>query len=212
MNKSPRKTYSGKIKDKSRTMNKLVSSVGIVLTEKGYPGLNAANISRESGVDRKLITLYFGSLDNLIETYIKRKDYWLDGSTWSSMRDDQKTEGGSKELLEKLLINQIDRFANDEELRQASLWQISQKNEKLRPGAAKREELSKQFFSLADKELKSKNVDLRAITSLLDAGIHYLVLHEKSTESSFCELDISTEEGMDRIRTAIKKILNWTYQ
>ena len=69
-----RKTYQGEKNDKSRTMTKLIQAVGAVLEKKGYTGLSIANIASTAGVDRKLISVYFGSVDNLIETYIKGKD------------------------------------------------------------------------------------------------------------------------------------------
>src|SRR5690625_323283 len=75
--KKRRKPYKGVKNNKERTMGKLIAAVGEVLTEKGYTGLTISNISKCAGVDRKLISLYFGSVNNLIETYIKGKDYWV---------------------------------------------------------------------------------------------------------------------------------------
>lgn len=65
-------------------MGKMIASVGKVLEEKGYIGLTVANISKYAGVDRKLVTLYFGSVEKLIETYIKGKDYWSSVNPWSN--------------------------------------------------------------------------------------------------------------------------------
>ena len=67
------------------------------------------------------------------------------------------------------------------------------------------------FFALADKELKGKNIDLRAVAGLLVGGIYYMVLHAKSTDSLFCEIDINKPEGMKRIKDAISLILKNTY-
>ncbi|MNO01094.1 hypothetical protein D3C81_2211490 [compost metagenome] len=74
-----------------------------------------------------------------------------------------------------------------------------------------REKMSSLFFPYSDKELAGKNVDLRAVSSLLVAGIYYLVLHTKMTDSTFCEIDLTTEEGMNRIKEAVKFILKQTY-
>ncbi|MBB6271892.1 hypothetical protein HDF26_002349 [Pedobacter cryoconitis] len=53
--------------------------------------------------------------------------------------------------------------------------------------------------------------DLRASSALLVAGIYYLVLHAKSTDTLFCEIDLKTSAGIERIRKAVKLILEKMY-
>ena len=43
------------------------------------------------------------------------------------------------------------------------------------------------------------------------AGIYYLVLHAKTDNGPFCEIDLNTEDGMNRIRAAVKTILKDAY-
>jgi hypothetical protein len=74
-----------------------------------------------------------------------------------------------------------------------------------------REVLSQFFFSLSDKELDGKAIDLRAVSALLVAGIYYLVLHAKSTNTLFCEINLRRSEGIERIKKAISLILKNTY-
>lgn len=74
-----------------------------------------------------------------------------------------------------------------------------------------REKLSKAFFAASDKELKGRKVDLRAVAGLLVAGIYYMVLHAKATDSLFCEIDVNDPKGQKRISDAIKTILKWAY-
>lgn len=124
-----RKTYQGEKNNKSRTMNKLIQAVGIVLKQKGYTGLTVSNITAEAGVDRKLVSVYFGSVNNLIETYIKGKDYWeaiyadpVKLLTTSPLKS-------TCHILENLLLNQLEHFTNDEEMQKVVLWQISENTE-----------------------------------------------------------------------------------
>ncbi|GGH32983.1 TetR/AcrR family transcriptional regulator [Sphingobacterium alkalisoli] len=206
-----RKVYKGEKNNKERTMNKLIQAVGIVIEKYGYTGLNIANIASEAGVDRKLISLYFGTVDNLVETYIKGKDYWVGASVGAMEMLAKTANAGSREFLENLLINQIDHFSKDEEMQKVVLWQISEKSDIMSHVTQSRERLSSLFFPFSDRELAGKDVDLRAVSSLLVAGIYYLVLHAKSTDSTFCEIDLTTEEGMDRIKNAVKTVLKQTY-
>jgi AcrR family transcriptional regulator len=206
-----RKTYQGEKNDKSRTMTKLIQAVGAVLEKKGYTGLSIANIASAAGVDRKLISVYFGSVDNLIGTYIKNKDYWV-AATDAAEETLAKSSGVSSRLfLENLLLEQIDQFTLNEEMQKVVLWQISEKSDIMSHVTQTREKMSSLFFPYSDKELAGKDVDLRAVSSLLVAGIYYLVLHTKTTDSTFCEINLTTEEGINRIKDAVKFILKQTY-
>lgn len=66
-------------------------------------------------------------------------------------------------------------------------------------------------LALADREPMHRDTDIRAIFVLLLAGIRYLVLHLANTKGTTCGIDVSTEEGMDRIRAALGKILDLAY-
>lgn len=190
-------------------MAKLLSAVGKVLEKKGYTGLTSTNIAKVANVDRKLIKLYFGSVDNLIETYIRSKDYWLLSSDNTSHTLENEPSNGTQDILENLLLDQLNNFLVNNEMQKAVTWQISEKSAIMSEITRKREEISKLFFEKADKELPP-HVDIRAISSILVSGIYYLVLHSKHTESTVCEIELD-ENGFERIRAAIKQIITWAY-
>lgn len=202
-----KKRYQGAINDKDRSKQKLIQAVGTVIKTKGYTGLTATNISKAAGLDRKLVTLYFGSVDNLVEIYVRSKDYWVAAS--GELGD--LAEKDTKQILESLLLNQLDYFYGNEEMQKIVLWQISQRSQIMFQVCEEREELGSRFFALTDEELKNKDIDLRAVVSLLVAGIYHLVLHAKTTDSLFCEIDINKPEGMKRIKEAISLILGYAY-
>jgi hypothetical protein len=117
----------------------------------------------------------------------------------------------TKQILEYLLKNQMDYFFNEEEMQKIILWQISERSQIMYEVCEEREQFGSHFFALADKELKGKNIDLRAVAALLVAGIYYMVLHAKSSDSLFCEIDINKPKGRKRIKDAISLILENTY-
>lgn len=206
-----RKTYQGISNDKNRSIQKLINAVGSIIESKGYTGLSATNIAKAAGLSRRLITLYFGTVDNLIETYVRGKDYWLaaSGNAVGLIKDN--TGKNTQQILECLLQNQFDYFFSNPEMQKIILWQISESTQIMKEVCEEREQLSKFFFALSDKELEGKGIDLRAVSALLVAGIYYLVLHAKSTDTLFCEIDLNTPEGMSRIKKAISLILKNTY-
>lgn len=116
MVKKERKTYKGEKNDKERTMGKIIASVGDVLKEKGYAGLTITNISKQAGVNRKLIHLYFGSVENLVERYIKGKDYWVSGIAGAMEYFSSSQSQGSKGHLQSLLLSKLDHLINNIEM------------------------------------------------------------------------------------------------
>ena len=207
-----RKIYQGLSNDKERSTQKLIEAVGTIIKSKGYTGLNATNIAKAAGLDRRLISLYFGSLDNLIETYVRGRDYWLAASGDAVKMINENTGESTLPILDCLLSNQLDFFFSSEEMQKIVLWQISESTQIMQEVCEEREQLSKHFFELSDKELAGKDIDLRAVSALLVAGVYYLVLHAKSTDTLFCEIDLKTSGGMERIKKSIHSILEKTYK
>ncbi|AWG22883.1 TetR family transcriptional regulator [Flavobacterium faecale] len=207
----PRKKYQGEINDKERSKQQLLDAVGKVLEDKGYIGLTATNIAKAAGLSRRLITIYFDSVDHLVETYVRNKDYWI-VSSGNTQQVIAENSHNTKKIIECLLLNQLDYFYNNLEMQKLILWEISKKTKIMYEVCEERERLASTIFKLTDKELEGKNIDIRAVSALLVAGVYYMVLHAKSTDTLFSEIDINTPEGMERIKNAIILILKNTYK
>lgn len=206
-----RKKYQGEINDKDRSKQKLIMAVGKVLKTKGYTGLTATNIAKAAGLSRRLITMYFDSVDDLIETYVKDKDYWSEafGNVTEMMARNKGHD--TQKLIDNLLQNQLEYFYDNTEMQKLILWEISKKTEVMYEVSNDRERLGSKVFELTDIELQGKDIDIRAISALLVSGIYYMVLHAKSTDTTFCEIDINQPEGMQRIKNAVSLILEMSY-
>lgn len=207
-----KKRYQGPSNDKERSMQKLIDAVGIIVKTKGYTGLTATNIAKAAGLSRRLITIYFESVDNLIETYIRGKNYWVAASGNAGELMEKNKGADTREILEALLINQLEYFSKEEEMQKIVLWQISQRSNIMFEVAEEREKLGAIFFEMADPFFQKTDVDLRAVAGLLVAGIYYMVLHAKSNDSLFCQIDVNTSEGLARIKKTIGVILADTYK
>jgi len=207
-----KKRYQGETNDKERSMQRLLEAVGCVIKEKGYAGLGPTNIAKAAGLSKRLIYFYFGSVDNLIEKYVRSKDYFAGASNGADQLLEQNKETGTCKLLESILVSQLEHFNNNEEMQKIILWQISERSQIMFEVAETREKVGTEFFELADKELDRKKADLRAVAGLLVGGIYYMVLHAKSNDSLFCEIDVNSQDGINRIKNAIGDILSDTYK
>lgn len=72
--------------------------------------------------------------------------------------------------------------------------------------------MGREFFKITDKDFVGTDIDLRAVCSLQIAGIYYLILHAKVNGSTFCEIDINTQDGKEAIKTALAKVINLVYK
>ncbi|MNU20679.1 hypothetical protein D3C71_89280 [compost metagenome] len=206
-----RKVTDGAIRNKERTMQKMIHAVGEVLKEKGYSGLTAKNIINKAEVDRKLIADYFGNLNNLIEAYIASNDYWMAKVAPKLQTIVSGSERFASDEIISILHLMFDEVNTSADLRSILIWEISEYQEKLRQLADNREALGTELFKITDKDFSGTDIDQRAILALQIAGIYYLILHAKACGSTFCEIDISTLEGKNAIKKALEKLVTLMY-
>lgn len=208
--KKERKRPQGEIRDRERTKLKLLSAVGQIIRTEGYQGLGVNKIAQIAGVNKKLIYRYFDSVDNLVEKYVREKDYWVSFVGKINVADSFQQDFGQV-ALPNLLTQQLDFFFGADELQNIVLWEISKQSSLMREIANAREELGSDLFRLTDPLFSDTTVDLRGIVALQVAGIYYLVLHAKNNGSTFCEIDVNTLEGRERIKQAVTKISSWAF-
>nr|HPI97943.1 hypothetical protein [Synergistales bacterium] len=85
-------------------------------------------------------------------------------------------------------------------------WELSQKNEITRSLAAIREEQGMEMMDFLEHRLKLKDqLDIKALTALISAGISYLVLRGK-TADVFLGIRINDDSGWERIEKVIEVI------
>ena len=207
-----KRTYAGIRNDKERSKKKILDAVGVIVRNEGYSNINILKVSKISGLSRRLINRYFESVEQLIETYIKSKDYWVApaGNTGEVMENNKNLD--TRSILETLLVNQLDYVSKEEEMQKILLYQISQRSKIMFEVAEEREKLGAEFFKMSDPFFENTDIDLRAITGLLVGGIYYMVLHAKTNDSLFCQIDVNSIEGMNRIKKAVHEILFDTYK
>ncbi|MET4142169.1 AcrR family transcriptional regulator [Pedobacter sp. UYP1] len=209
--KMVRKITEGPIRNKEKTRLKLLNAVGEIIKTEGYKGLGVNNIAAKAKVDKKLIYLYFGNVDKLVETYVRQKDYWSAFSEGIQGLIEANQGNFGQELASQILVDQFNFFLDAEEMQKVILWEISEKNALMREIADAREILGNELFKLTDPHFKGTDVDIRAIQALLIGGIYYLVLHAKSNGSTFCGLDINELPDQKRIIKSLRQLVEWSY-
>ncbi|WP_129021505.1 TetR/AcrR family transcriptional regulator [Edaphocola aurantiacus] len=207
-----RKVTDGAIRNKARTKRKLLDAVGEVLRTKGYTGLTIRNIIETAGVDRRLIYLYFGGVDQLIETYLNEKDYWMSQISPKTQAIMEAADNFGQNEITAILHTMFDEVFQSADLQKILNWEISEFQPRLRELADNREELGKHLFKLTDANFAKTDINLRAMMAVQIAGIYYLILHALSNGSTFCEIDLNAPKGRKAIKTALSKMMELIYK
>lgn len=209
--KKTRKTPTGPIREKARTMKNLEDAVGSILVREGYAGLSGVKIAKEAGVAHSLIYIYFGSVSNLVESYIKKTDFWTPETNPQLQNILNKESELDRDGLIRLLQNQFATVLHKRELQRILQWEISQKNDVLTKISQEREDFGEHLFQYLETDFRDSFLDLRAILSILISGLYYLSLHAVNNGTTFCGIDINEPEGKSRIDAALKQMINLCY-
>lgn len=166
LKKRPRKTHSGLVRNKSRTKSHLVEAVGKVIKKKGYTALNDPNIAKEARLHKKLIWTYFGGVDNLVEEYLRQKNFWRSDEE-RQVRDmlESQQKIGKNEIY-TLLENYFNNLMEDGLLRKIIHWELEGGNKVLRKIADQRREVGEEFFKIIEPDFLDSDTDLRANIAL----------------------------------------------
>lgn len=193
-------------------MQRLIDAVGAIIKNKGYKGLGLNSIAKEADVSKILIHRYFGGVDQLIEAYVLKNDYWIarnaEVDTNTSGEIDKKN---LKKLVSDLLRGHFEYFYSHEEMRSIILWEITERTNLLNSISHLREELGKLLIDKAMPMFEGSGKSIKGVTAILVSAIYYMVLHAKKNESTICGIDINSKEGQQEILKTIDQIVDWTF-
>lgn len=198
-----------KIRDKEKTKQKLIDAVGKILRKEGFTGIKVNNIAEVAGVNKKLIYDYFNGLNGLTKAYLEQVDFW---NLEKRKNENNPIDRLTKEDVLSLLKRDFEFFDNSLDMQKIILWGLSSKNKTIQMMAHNREKYGEELFKLSDIHFQNSSIDFRALNAIFVSAIYYMVLHAKTMESTICEIDLSEEDGKERILKTIKQLLDWSYE
>lgn len=207
-----RKTTDGEIRNKERTKLKLINAVGEIIRTEGYTKLGVNHIANTADVSKKLIYKYFGTVENLIELYLRGKGYTISINNDLDDLIQQHGHNHGKELIPVLLENLFEELVDLPEVQKILLWEISESSKLMRKMSADREKNASELLSFINPSFEKTETEIQPVYALLLGGIYYLVLHSGGAGGSFCEIDIKKTEDKKRVVKAMKDIIHWTYK
>jgi len=197
-------------RNKARTKQKLLDAVEEILVTKGSAALKVNDIAKTAGLDKKLIYRYFGGTDELMDEYIRTKDFW--SNIKGEKVPDVITDGGQS-FVEEMLLLQFDQVAKDKAFQKLLLWRLSEERAALRKLTEAQEANGEALLgSITDPHFGDQSAQFRAIMAVLIGGTYYLDLYAAANGSVFCGIDLATEPGRNEIRKALSFLLKASYK
>lgn len=196
-------------RDKLKSMEKLLHSVGAILQKDGYKALKAQRIATHARLDKKLIYNYFGSLGGLIDAYLKKNDFW---KRTELLTERTPLTDLQADKVVAILKGQFMFLEHSPEMQHIILWELSEKNPLLQEILDERERFGEQLFSLSDKYFKGSAVNFRAVNALLVSAIYYIILHSRYNNNTICGIDATSKKGRAQLFQSIEQIIYWCYQ
>ncbi|PWN71910.1 TetR/AcrR family transcriptional regulator [Chryseobacterium phosphatilyticum] len=207
-----RKSAGGSIRNKERSKKKFLDAVGKILKTKGYTGLKVNAIATTAGVDKKMIYTYFGGIDGLMDEYIRSQDFWSKITPEELEHIKPRVDDGGKSFMTEMMLSQFDYVHQNKEAQKLLLWRLSEPRKALKKLTDTQEENGEYIFKLMNGDNFGKHSDdIRSIMAIMVSGLYYLNLYAEMNGSIFCGIDVSTEEGRNKIKKAISFLLGQTY-
>lgn len=199
------------VRDKEETKARILAAVGKLLAESGFKQLGVNAIAREAGVDKVLIYRYFENLPSLLQTFGKEGNYWI---TVEELIEDE-TNTDAKSLADWMVLL-LTRFLYDLQQRpitqEIMRWELLEANELTHELATVRDHVAIESLAfLKDKCSFPPDQDIPAMSAVLIAGIVYLVMRTKVSDT-FLGIDFSSPSGWLRIEKAIASLIQATVE
>ena len=203
------KPEAGSQRNKARSKQRFLDAVGEIMNTVGFSGLKVNDIARVAGLDKKLMYNYFGGRDELIDEYIRTKDFWTNvkGDSENPLPKD-----GGREFSKSMLLSQFEYVFKNEEMQKILLWGLLEDRNELKKLAQAREDSGALIFeAITDPHFGDQAKRYRAVTALMVAGIYYLDIYASTQTATFCGLDLKSNEGRNEIEEAITFLIDKTY-
>lgn len=201
-----RKTANKVRRNKEEVDRDILIATKELVEEFGFNKLTLAKIAEKASLAPNMFYKRYPDLDKLIEKFTKKYDYWLNDILEIPPFDKSKPH----EYYKTVMLQLSKSLYENKAMQQLLIYELSNDNTTTRRTAKLRELDSDTGLKEYDEIFKGTNVDIRAHTALMIAGIYYLILHKD--RSSFCGIDLTTDEGKERLRDCVLTICNFLFQ
>lgn len=180
----------------------ILDAVALLVKEVGFSKITLPAIAQSANVNLSVIYRHFGTLDNLLDKYTHKFDYWLNNILEATPVND--TDSPSN-ILQDMAERFIKSLSKDKEMQQLMIWELTEDNKSTRKSAQQRDLTVEKAIPLYEKFLANADINPRAVLAIVVAGMYYIILRKK--RSAFCSIDFSTKQGKQLLADTMVKII-----
>ena len=165
--------------------------------KRGFSGSLVSEIIKKAKVEPVVFYNRYHNLEEFFSEFVKGYDYGFSDVAKEANKQEKPydqfialIEGLQECLIEKSVMQELIR------------WEIAEGNDITKRTASIREMFTLPLAEKYDDLFKNSGIDFVAIATIIVSGLYYLYLHKD--RSTFCNIDMNTEEGRNRINQAIK--------
>lgn len=165
--------------------------------KRGFSGSLVSEIIKKAKIEPVVFYNRYQNLEEFFSEFVKGYDYWFSDVA----KEANKLETPHDQfiaLIEGLQECMIEKSVMLELIR----WEIAVDNDITKRTASIREMFILPLAEKYDDLFKNSGIDFVAIATIIVSGLYYLYLHKD--RSTFCNIDMNTEEGRNRVNQAIK--------
>lgn len=165
--------------------------------KRGFSGSLVSEIIKKAKIEPVVFYNRYQNLEEFFSEFVKGYDYWFSDVA----KEANKLETPHDQfiaLIEGLQECMIEKSVMLELIR----WEIAVDNDITKRTASIREMFTLPQAEKYDDLFKNSGIDFVAIATIIVSGLYYLYLHKD--RSTFCNIDMNTEEGRNRVNQAIK--------
>lgn len=165
--------------------------------KRGFSGTLVSEIIKKAKIEPVVFYNRYKNLEEFFSEFVKGYDYWFSDVAKEANKQ-EKPYDQFIALIEGLQECMIEKSVMQELIR----WEIAEGNDITKRTASIREMFTLPLAEKYDDLFKNSGIDFVAIATIIVSGLYYLYLHKD--RSTFCNIDMNTEEGRNRVNQAIK--------
>lgn len=165
--------------------------------KRGFSSSMVTEIIKKAKIEPPVFYHRYKNIEEFYSEFVKGYDYWF-----SDIADRAMKSSDNPKIQFIALMNGLQEALKEKSVMQELLrWEIAEGNETTKRTATLREMFTLPLAEKYKALFKDTSIDFVALSSLLIGGLYYLNLHKD--RSTFCAIDMTKEEGLERINKAI---------
>jgi len=169
-----------------------------IVKEKGFPVLSISLISEYSKVNPIIIAKRFRDLDDIIDQFISRWEYWID--TFVDNGDKDRTKESYQNTIETIL----DIIWKKKAIQQILAWEIVEDTPLLDAFIMQREAKITKMINRYAPAFEGTDYDVRLITAILLSATYYMAGYKK--KETFFGMNIKGNTGNLKLLEGINQL------